>query len=233
MAELMQSRVEKELVISVAGVGPVLLPGPQGFALKSGGWKLNPSYLPLQVLRGLASEVPAGPWSSLAESTVVMIESVTPRLLVPDWIVVRPERGFSLDAEAGFGGGYEAIRTYLWAAMMSKRDPYRARLLARMGGMAALVDQLQAPPERIDAFSGRPEGSGPVGFSVALLPYLEAVGTKASVERQKTRIIAMGGIPSVYYEQALGLFARGWIDRRFRFASDGRLDWGVPATCDK
>lgn len=52
MAELMQARIEKELVVNVVGAGPVLLPEPRGFALKAGGWKLNPSYLPLPVLRG-------------------------------------------------------------------------------------------------------------------------------------------------------------------------------------
>ncbi len=233
MAELMQARIEIELVKTVAGVGPVLIPGPQGYQLTTGGWKLNPSYLPLPVLRGLASEVPSGPWSLLASTTLAMLEAVTPQLLVPDWIVVRPDSGFALDAEAGFDGGHEAIRTYLWTAMLSDRDPDRSRLLARMTGMAALLDQLLVPPARVDAFSGRSEGSGPIGFSVALLPYLEAVGAKASAERQRLRITAAGGVPSVYYEQALGLFAQGWMDQRFRFAPDGRLDWGVPAKCNK
>lgn len=233
MAELMQARIEKELVVSVAGVGPVLLPGPRGFALKAGGWKLNPSYLPLQVLRGLATEAPSGPWSSLVRTTVTMFESVTPRRLVPDWVAVWPDRGFTLDAELGFGGGYEAIRAYLWAAMMSKRDPDRIRLLTRMKGMSELVDRLLVPPAKIDAFSGQSEGASPAGFSVALLPYLDAVGAKISADRQRLRISAMGGIPLVYYEQALGLFALGWIEQRFRFAADGRLDWGMTATCEE
>lgn len=233
LAELMQARIEKELVVPVAGVGPVLLPGPQGFALKGGGWKLNPSYMPLPVLRGLASEVPSGPWSSLAKTTLTLFEAVTPRRLVPDWVAVWPERGFMLDAELGFEGGHEAIRTYLWAGLMSRQDPDRARLLERMKGMAALVDRLLVPPARIDAFSGQAQGNSPAGFSVALLPYLDAVGAKISAERQRLRIVAMGGIPSVYYEQALGLFAQGWIEQRFRFAADGRLDWGMTATCKK
>jgi len=230
-AELMQARIEKELVVDVAGVGPVLLPGPQGFALKSGGWKLNPSYLPLPVLRGLATEVPSAVWGTLAATTVTMIESVTPKFLIPDWVAVRPERGFLLDPELGYGGAYEAIRVYLWAAMMSSQDPMRDRLLARMKGMATLVERELVPPARVDAYSGRSEGSGPGGFSVALLPFLDAVGAKSAARQQRLRIVAMGGVPAVYYEQALGLFARGWMDQRFRFAPDGRLDWGVISSC--
>ncbi len=230
-AELMQARIQKELVINVAGLGPVLLPGPQGFALKSGGWQLNPSYLPMPVLRGLATEVPSGVWTALADSTVSMLESVTPQYLVPDWVAVS-ERGFVLDPAIGFKGGFDAIRTYLWAAMTPVEDPYRVRLLARMKGMTRLVEQLLVPPVMVDASSGRAQGgSGPGGFSAALLPFLEAVGARSAARQQRLRIIAMGGVPSVYYEQALGLFALGWMDQRFRFAPDGRLQWGVGSSC--
>ena len=230
-AELMQARIEKELVVDVAGVGPVLLPGPQGFVLKSGGWKLNPSYLPLPVLRGLATEVPTGVWGALVATTVSMIESVTPHYLVPDWVALRPERGFVLDPELGYQGSYDAIRAYLWAAMMPTQDPMRNRLLARMKGMKTLVERLLVPPASVNAYSGESEGSGPGGFSAALLPYLVAVGAKIGARQQRLRIVAMGGVPLVYYEQALGLFSLGWIDQRFRFAPDGRLDWGVTLTC--
>lgn len=231
IAELVQARIEKELVVHVAGVGPVLLPGPQGFALKSGGWKLNPSYLPLPVLRGLATEVPTAVWGDLVATTVTMIESVTPRYLVPDWIAVRADRGFLLDPEVGYQGSYDAIRAYLWAAMMPTQDPMRDRLLARMKGMKALVERLLVPPARVNAYSGQAEGSGPGGFSAALLPYLQAVGAQGALRQQRLRIVAMGGVPSVYYEQALGLFSMGWIDQRFRFTQDGQLDWGSNLTC--
>lgn len=231
LAELVLERIGRELVISVAGLGPVLLPGPMGFSLKSGGWKLNPSYLPLQVLRGVATEVSGGPWHALARTTVTMIESATPRFLVPDWVVVRPNGAIELDLQAGLGGSYDAIRTYLWAAMLSNQDPDRQRLLSRMKGMATLLENQLIPPVKIDALSGRFEGSAPLGFSAALLPYLEAVGAEPAARRQRLRIVAMGGMPMVYYEQVLGLFGLGWMDRRFRFAADGRLEWGVATRC--
>jgi endoglucanase len=170
-------------------------------------------------------------WGALVATTVTMIESVTPQYLVPDWVAVRPERGFVLDPELGYQGSYDAIRAYLWAAMMPTQDPMRNRLLARMKGMTALVERLLVPPASVNAYSGQAQGSGPGGFSAALLPYLDAAGAKTAARQQRLRIVAMGGVPSVYYEQALGLFAQGWIDRRFRFAPDGRLDWGVSLTC--
>lgn len=231
LAELVLERIGRELVIDVASLGPVLIPGPSGFSMKSGGWKLNLSYLPLQVLRALAREVPSGPWSALARTTVTLIEAATPQLLVPDWVVVRPDGTIELDAQVGLGGSYDAIRVYLWAAMLSSQDPDRKRLLSRMQGMATLLEQQLIPPVKIDAVTGHFEGGAPLGFSAALLPYLDVVGASAAARRQRLRIVAMGGLPMVYYEQVLGLFGLGWMDRRFRFSVDGRLDWGVATTC--
>jgi endo-1,4-beta-D-glucanase Y len=193
-AELVLARIEKELVLDVAGVGPVLLPGPQGFALEGERWKLNPSYLPLPLLRGLAHEAPKGPWAGLIKSTLTMLDKVTPHGMAPDWMVVSAKHGFALDAKVGQVGSYDAIRVYLWAGMMSPRDPARARVLRRLQGYATLTEKL-----------------------------LEALGAKTAADQQRARIIAAGGVPAVYYEQALALFALGWMEKRYRFELDGRL----------
>jgi endoglucanase len=222
-AKLVQERLVRELVVQVPGAGPVLLPGPQGFALDGGGWKLNPSYLPLPVLHGLAHENPTGPWNGLIASTLTMLDMVTPHGLAPDWIAVRPQLGFMLDAKVGHTGAYDAIRVYLWAGLMAAQDPGRVRVLARLKGMQAMVERQLVPPERVDAGTGEAGGVGPVGFSAALLPFLDALGAGAAVDQQRARIATMGGIPGVYYEQALALFALGWMERRYRFGVNGRL----------
>lgn len=222
-ARLVEARLEQDVIRHVPGAGYVLLPGPKGFALASGGYKLNPSYLPLPVLRGLAREVPKGPWQELAKSTLAMYDAVTPQRYAPDWIAARPGKGFALEAETGLVGSYDAIRAYLWAGMMPAADPDRARLLARLAGMQEWLRTNGAPPERVDAASGQGEGSGPTGFSAALLPYLEALKDTEAARRQRERIAQGGGVTQVYYEQALALFAFGWLDRRYRFERDGRL----------
>lgn len=222
-ALLIQERIVKELIVQVPGVGPVLLPGPQGFALEGGAWKLNPSYLPLPVLHGMALEAPNGPWRALRKNALVMLESVTPHRLAPDWVVVRADTGFRLDPKVGQTGAYDAIRIYLWAGLMPSQDPDRSRVLARLKGMQKLVEAQLVPPEKVDAATGRGEGTGPAGFSAALLPFFDAIGANAAVDQQRARITAMGGIPGVYYEQALALFALGWMDKRYRFEGNGRL----------
>lgn len=230
-ALLVEARIEKELILHVDDVGFVLLPGAKGFDLKSGGWKLNPSYLPLPVLHGLALEVPTGPWQALIKTTVSMFESVTPQQLVPDWVAVRPGKGFLLDMETGLVGGYDAIRAYLWAALMPAGDPNRKRLLSCMKGMRSLLEQQLVPPEKINALSGEVRGTGPVGFSAALLPFLEIEKAGNAASQQRRRILAAGGIPEVYYEQVLGLFASGWQEKRYRFELDGRVHVANRAAC--
>lgn len=231
-AELLQARIEKELIIQIPGIGPVLLPGPQGFALKSGGWKLNPSYLPLQVLYGLQREAPRGPWQALAKTTLAMFDAITPQLLVADWVAIRPQQGFVLDTEVGATGSYDAIRSYLWAGMLPGADPARSRLLSRMRGMLPLLEKHGVPPHRVHTGNGSlSDGAGPLGFSAALLPFLAASGAQQLLETQRKRISAGGGLPAIYYEQALGLFALGFLEKRFHFARDGKLVLSKQAVC--
>ncbi|NUT14345.1 MAG: cellulase, partial [Cupriavidus sp.] len=58
--------VAAQEVVTLPGFGPMLLPGPAGF-IDSGSdgsrrWRLNPSYLPLPLLRRLSAFDPSGLW---------------------------------------------------------------------------------------------------------------------------------------------------------------------------
>lgn len=222
-ADQLRARIERDLVVPVQGVGLVLLPGTQGFELDAGGWQLNPSYLPLSALKGLAHESPDGPWQQLTRSTLTLFDAVTPHHLVPDWVAVRPGQGFLLDASVGHSGSYDAIRVYLWAGMMSDKDPDKARLLRRLTGMKSALASDPLPPERIDARTGKREGTGPIGFSAALLPFLDSLGAGQAANRQRQRLNTLQRVPKAYFERALVLFALGWTEKRFRFDRDGQL----------
>ena len=230
-AELIQARIAKELVVYIEGVGPVLLPGPLGFSLSSGSYKLNPSYLPMPVLRGLAEQYTEGPWQGLFETTLKMIETTTPAKLAADWVAVKPKLGFAV--QEGNQGGYEAVRVYLWVGLMSAKDPKRALLLKQLTGMHEVIKRDLLPPERIDVVSGKVSGVGPAGFSAAMLPILTAWGDMRAVRLQQARIVAMGGLPKHYYEQALGLFSQGWMEQRYRFEPNGKLVVKKVAKCTK
>jgi endoglucanase len=114
--------------------------------------------------------------------------------------------------------------------MANREMPARDTVLKAVSGMANYLRQNPQPPERVDA-EGVPQNVvGPVGFSAALLPYLDATGNKASLEQQKSRIQSqrnsitqLFGQQHTYYDQNLALFATGWMERRFRFGSGGEL----------
>ena len=228
-AARVRTRIESELVVSVPGAGLVLLPGAEGFSLSGDGWRLNPSYLPLPVLRGLAKEAPRGPWRGLMKSTLVMFDAVTPQRLAPDWVVVHPDTGFRLDPTSGKVGSYDAIRTYLWAGMMPDRDPDKARLMSRLRGMRTMLERHPVPPETLDTLTGRGEGVGSLAYSAALLPFLASVGAGKALAQQQARLADFHRSPKIYYDRALMLFGLGWMDGRYRFERDGHLvvAWGA------
>ena len=233
VAGRIRTRIEGELVVSVPGAGLVLLPGAEGFSLPGGGWRINPSYLPLPVLRGLAEEAPRGPWRGLMRSTLVMFDAVTPHRLAPDWAVVYPGTGFRLDAVTGMVGSYDAIRTYLWAGMMPAQDPDKARLMGRLGGMRDSLERHPVPPESLDALTGRGKGAGPLGYSAALLPFLVSAGASKALSQQQARLSDVPRSPKMYYERALMLFGLGWMDGRYSFERDGHLVVAWSARCTR
>ncbi len=228
------SNVAAREVAALPGLGPTLLPGPRGFAVQGGrGWRLNPSYAPPQVLRAAATAQPDGPWRAVLASAVRMLRETSRRGVFPDWVLYTARGGFSRDPVKGAVGSYDAIRVYLWLGMLPPGDPARGVLAdgARAGPLRVLADR-GTLPERIDAASLRAAGQAPVGFYAALLPLATEVD-RAAVPRLDARVVAAAkdglyGSPPAYYDQNLVLFARGFLEGRFRFAADGRLEpaWG-------
>jgi len=147
LAWALATQIEKQEVVTLAGLGPMLLPGPQGF--QSGGTtRLNPSYLPLPVLRALAAEAPSGPWSSIAANAYTLIKTTAPLGFAPDWAAWRDGR-FIVDPKSGDVGSYDAIRVYLWAGLAAPADPLAKPWLAALGGMRERIAQTGIPPERV------------------------------------------------------------------------------------
>lgn len=218
-------------VVELPGFGPMLLPGNRGFVQRDR-WILNPCYLPLFVLRRFALVEPRGPWARLAERSVAMLRAASPHGFAPDWIAWNGE-AFVADPGKGAVGSYDAIRCYLWAGMTDAGEPLRRRLLDALPGPARLLRAQGGFAEKIQTRSGAASGTAPAGFSAALLPYLAALGQTAMAEAQAGRIPATGPAADVlgYYDRVLMLFGRGWKERRFRFAADGRLLPAWSHTC--
>lgn len=228
-ARMAQQVIDTE-VDEIPGLGPMLVPGPEGFRLDETTWRLNPSYLPIPVIRRLAGAFPRGPWTQMVASTVALLEQSSNAGFLPDWVAYRVGDGFVDDPVAGSIGGYDAIRTYLWAGLTPEGDPASQRVAASVTGMVEHWRTTGVVPEFVESGQPRP-GQGPPGFIGVLLPAASDRADELArlrVQLESHRQGDLYGSPPAYYDQVLLLFALGSVDGRYRFAADGRLEprWG-------
>ncbi len=233
LARAVLAQVDRQEVADLPGLGPVLLPGPEGFVLEPGhAWRLNPSYLPPQVLRRLASQVP-GRWGAVLASAERLQREVAERGLVPDWVVYRAGKGFAAEPV----GSYDAIRSYLWAAMLPE-EAARGDWLDSTRGLLRASGPEAAVPETVDVRAARAWGEGPPGFVAVALLQARVRGQASLAARLARRLAAserdgLFGHPARYYDQNLALFALGFLEGRYCFAADGRLRTAWEATCGR
>jgi len=245
-ARHLMASIEAQLVVNLPGLGPMVLPGPQGFVQPGALWRLNPSYLPPPLLRRLAKEAPSGPWQAISNNTATMIVRSSHHGFIADWVGFQGTSAhsgsFVVDPVKADTGSYDAIRVYLWLGMTDTADPKAAPLLHRLDGMARSTVATGSPPETVQVVAGNPQGTSPFGFWAALIPYLEATGRHRLAEEQRRRVEpalqdalarpdADAGAPR-YYNFMLSLFALGWADKHYRFREDGtlKLSWETACT---
>lgn len=216
--------VEQETA-TLPGIGLSLLPGPKGFHPNPGEWRVNPSYIPLQVLWGMAGMLPGDAhWRRLAESAPAVLAGSAPHGFAPDWARYRTGQGFLPDVETQGKGSYDAIRVYLWAGMLDSATPGANPLFERFAPFADYVVGHGAPYESIDVTNGQAQRTGNAGFSAAAVPLLTALGRPAAAQAQAERAQSLETRDRPgYYSSVLMLFGLGWHDGRYRFNADGTL----------
>ena len=230
LSAVLARRILDEEVAVLPGLGPTLLPAPVGFVSEEG-WRLNPSYVPLMLLRRLHDARPGQGWDALIESSLRINVEPAVHGFAPDWVLWRREGRFAPDARSAAAGSYDAIRTYLWAGMLDAADPHRAALVEAFAPMLARTRAAEGiPPERVDTRSGVAENAGPFGFVAALLPMAAAEPTLAQQMRRHVEQ-ASARSPDHYYSQVLRLFGTGWHEQRYRFEPDGRVQPAWLRTC--
>ena len=235
----MLQRIVTEEVTDIPGQGPMLLPGPLGFAEEDGSRRMNLSYLPPQLLRRFALEQPTGPWANIENVGLKALQATAPHGLVADWVAFDTANGFTHDPVTGPIGSYDAIRTYLWSGMLSATDRLASAWRRQTSGMYRHWADTGVVPEHVRTDSGEnhKQSHGSVGFLATLLP--EAVNrgdvlAQAQISRaiDAARMERLSGVPNAYYDHNLTLFATGYGEGRFSFDSRGRLQpsWGTTCT---
>ena len=223
LGELIAARIAQEEKVNLPNLGPMLLPGIQGFHPSPDLWRLNPSYFPPQLLEALAKRYPAMGWDDILDSSLRMMDAITAHQVVPDWLSYSSQ-GFLPDPSTQDTGSYDAIRVYLWVGMLAP-SALKTRLLDQLGGIAAYIDAHGVPPATTHWLTGQMAGSGSSGFSAALVPYLAALKRNNNLASQLDHL--KNGPDSTanhnYYDQALTLFGLGWFEKRFQFSEQGAL----------
>lgn len=236
-ARKLLSDIEKQETATIPGFGTMLLPGFFSYVQPDSVWRLNPSYLPIPILRRLASESPTGPWSAMPALTARMLKESSPKGFAADWVSfqAKPNQtpSFIEDSLSGPRGSYDAIRVYLWAGMMPEGDSLTKPVLQSVIGMLHAISPQGIPPEQVNVLTGDKSGTAPFGFSAALLPYLKAHGQYDLMRQQLARAYAMQQetlTPEYlknqrppYYDYLLTLFGVGWIDDRYKFLTNGKV----------
>lgn len=206
----------------IPGLGLTLLPGPKGFQPAKDHWRLNPSYLPIFLFRGMYSHSKDKKWLQLINSSQKVILQSAPKGFSPDWADYYADKGFDHHNKIG---SYDAIRVYMWAAMMAESDPLRQPQLDKFKAFAKVIENNHQVPEKINILSGKTENRGPIGFSATLVPFLKAIDAKDSLEKQLLRLVAtpLNSAAQIYYDQVLGIFAINWMQDFYHFDGKGQL----------
>jgi len=236
----MLNRVESLEIVYIASLGPMLMPGQFGFIFDNPkSWELNPSYLPLFLLRYMNKVHPGGDWNQIATNSIKLIKESSPVGIVPEWVSYQKDefsnKGyFFINPARGTVSSYNSIRVYLWAGLTNKKDPFTAELLSITNGMAKIVESKGFPPEEVTVLDGLGDKKSPYGFSAALLPYLNALGFSGLAKSlfisardsqiKTTKIENIESNPPFYYDYVLSLFGMGHFENRYRFSSDGKLE---------
>lgn len=226
LGSLLRQRIAHDEVVEAKGLGHVLLPGKLGFVSEQG-WKLNPSYSPPQIIANFAEN--GEPWQSMKESNRRLLTESAPKGFSPNWIVWQKTGSWREDNDSQGVGSYDAIRVYLWIGMLADDDSDKDALLAHFKPMADRTAELGVPPEKVNTANGESEGNGPVGFSAALLPFLE---NSPLLAEQRKRVTEHSPTADAYYNSVLILFGRGWDEGRYRFNVKGELLPNWSDTCD-
>lgn len=209
------------------GTLTVLLPGEEGFEGPSG-IRLNPSYLPPFQLKYLASIDASGPWQSVLATYVGLLPDLSPGGRMPDWFLLSPE-GPRLDIQTDGQGSYDAIRVFLWAGFGPDGMVEAQALRKAVRPFINSIRIVGRMPERWYPDGRAPIGVAPPGFDAAMLPLLAGMAAfdlenSAHERLNRARVGNLIGTPARYYDQVLALFGEGFVQRRFRFGPDGRLE---------
>lgn len=205
----------KELVRTIPGVGQVILPGRVGFEEK-GVITINPSYYPPHILRRFAEYDSS--WQPVLEGSINALLRCSLGGASPDW--AKFDKNGRLIDQGKLEGSYNAIRSYLWASILSPKDPNYKVLLKLYMPMIELVKRVNIPPETVKLEEMKVSTQDVNAFGACFLPYVtnDKAGSVIRTVLTSTKME-----PDGYYRNVLTAFGLGFDYRNYAFDEKGQL----------
>ncbi len=223
-AEVARNILRQE-VARIPDLGAALLPGPKGFA-GDHRWRLNPGYLALSAIRGIARQSKDTLWSEIAQSSERIIHGCA-----ADWAEFTPAEGFITSPKQS-PHSRDAMRVYLWAGMLPASDPARDKLAIALQPMLNSLTRPEAPSDTPDAQEFAMHNVGAPGSSAALLPILANARMSMALQVHRKRAAEHSLQDNQHCDSdLLALFGLGWLEQRYRFNATGVLSvrWTPPS----
>ncbi len=218
-------RILNEEAINISNYGWMILPGKKGFQVNEHTWRLNPSYLPIQIFRRFAVLYPHSPWQEITQNTVKFLKQSMQQGFSPDWATLTDNNQVAPDIKDEKIGGYNAIRVYLWLGMLSNAETYKADLMMSFSPMLKIIQTDGFIAEQYNIKTNTQVGYKPLGFMAAVLPFLISANnpTLANefLEKLKTREISEKS--NHYYDSILILIGKSWLEKRYQFDETGKI----------
>ena len=222
-------RIVDDESVAIEGFGRVLIPGAARFP-RDAPVLVNPSYTPLFLVNGIANITGNSSWGEVAAAQPKLIDLVTNHGFAPDWAWVpfKPHAPPAWLPQTGISS-FNAIRCYLWMGLTAPETPGSKTEMALLHGMADYLSTHPAPPQSVTVSTGAAQNTGSIGFSGALLPYLQRLKKTKSLQEQLLRVLAarqpngLFGQPAEYYTTNLILFGLGGLTGAIRFTRAGTL----------
>ena len=221
---LAQRILQKEAV-QIPNYGWMVLPGSRGFQVTTTSWRLNPSYLPIQILRRFEVLFPHSVWHEITENSIKLLNQSSPLGFAPEWAVLNTNNQIQDDNSDTKIGGYNAIRVYLWLGMFSEDEPEKKALMSHYSPMLKIIQSDEFVAEQYDIALKTQSGYHPLGFKAAVLPFLVSAEDLKTTNNFLNELITRktSSKPDHYYENVLVLFGKGWLDHKYEFTKNGML----------
>jgi len=223
--KLLQLILEKETE-HLPGLGLSVLPAPYGFKLDENLWRLNPSYLPLFILKRFSKEPGFLSWKNIYKTSAKTLLQTSLKGVSPNWVLYSKKSKFHFTTKHNDIGSYDAIRVYLWAGMMDANSEYKKQLIKQLKPIIHHFNKFKFAPLNTFSITGGYKNKGPLGFTIALLPLLNDLDdTHILRMKNKMQYAQDKGMEKPnYYQNVLALFSFGFLESKFKINSNGYLE---------